>query len=197
MNLIELILLITCDRLKINKNDWFGEFMVIRKLKKTGTDRRGYISFLEINKEISFEIKRIYYIYQVPEGTKRGMHAHKKLKQILWCPYGKIEIMLYDGLKEESYILDSPEKMLYVGEGLWRDMYWKKEDSVLCVAASEYYDESDYIRDYDRFIKMVREGYWEPKAKNITYTSNLQMGLAEFVRENKLHSNSIKEVLGL
>lgn len=114
----------------------------------------------ESQKDIPFDIKRIYYIYDVPINTKRGMHAHKSLQQILWCPHGIVEINLDDGIKKESYFLDSPNKALLIENGIWRDMYWKKEGSVLCVAASDYYDENDYIRDYDKFLKYIREGYW-------------------------------------
>jgi dTDP-4-dehydrorhamnose 3,5-epimerase-like enzyme len=132
----------------------------ILNLKKKGNPSIGCLSFFEANRDIPFDIKRIYYTYDVPVGVKRGMHAHKRLKQALWCPYGIIEIVLNDGVKEESYILDSPEKLLLLGKGVWRDMYWRKEGSVLCVAASDYYDEGDYIRSYDEFLKYVEEGYW-------------------------------------
>ncbi|MCC5912473.1 MAG: FdtA/QdtA family cupin domain-containing protein [Clostridiaceae bacterium] len=126
-----------------------------------GNDEVGYLSFFESNKDIPFDIKRIYYTYLVPIDTKRGMHAHKELQQILWCPYGKIEVVLNNGNEKSSYILDSPEKALLVLKGYWHDMYWRKEGSVLCVAASEHYDEADYIRDYDEFLKYVKEGYWD------------------------------------
>lgn len=123
-------------------------------------DKKGYLSFFESNKDIPFEIKRIYYTYDVSVGTKRGMHAHKDLQQVLWCPYGAIEVILDDGKEKSIYLLDSPEKALVILKGYWRDIYWRKEGSVLCVAASEYYDEEDYIRDYDEFLKYVKEGYW-------------------------------------
>lgn len=130
------------------------------KLNKLGNKDSGYLSFFESNNDIPFDIKRVYYIYDVPMNTKRGMHAHKHLQQLLWCPYGSIEILMNDGKKSKSYLLDSPEIGLLVGNGIWREMHWKKEGSVLCVVASDYYDESDYIRNYDDFIKMVKEGYW-------------------------------------
>lgn len=124
-------------------------------------EKQGCLSFFEAKKDIPFLIKRIYYIYEVPVGTTRGMHAHKNLQQILWCPYGEIEIILDDGKEKNSYLIDSPEKALLVLNGYWRDMIWKKEGSVLCVAASDYYNEKDYIRDYDEFLKYVEEGYWD------------------------------------
>lgn len=130
-------------------------------LKRIGDFNIGNLSYFESNKDIPFSIKRIYYTYDVPAGTKRGMHAHKKLQQILWCPYGEIEVILDNGKEKTSYLLDSPERALLVLKGYWRDMYWKKEGSVLCVAASDYYNEEDYIRYYDEFLKYVEEGYWD------------------------------------
>lgn len=137
----------------------------IISIKTTGDKNIGFLSFFESNKDILFEIKRIYYTYAVPINTKRGMHAHKELNQVLWCPYGEVEVILDNGKEKKSFLLDSPEKALLVGKGIWRDMYWKKENSVLCVAASEYYNEDDYIRDYDEFLKYVKEGYWNDENK--------------------------------
>ena len=131
------------------------------RLKKIKSDDNGSLSFFEGDKDIPFEIKRIYYIYSVPVGAKRGMHAHKKLKQIMWCPYGEIEVILDNGKSTESYLLDSPEKGLIITKGYWRDFYIRKEGSVLCVAASDYYTEDDYIRDYTEFKRLVEKGYWE------------------------------------
>lgn len=124
---------------------------------KNGSNKIGYLSFFESKKEIPFEIKRIYYTYSVPVGQKRGMHAHKNLEQLLWCPHGEIEVILDDGNEKKTYLLDSPEKALLVKKGYWRDLYFKQEGSVLCVAASDYYDEKDYIRDYDEFLEYAKE----------------------------------------
>lgn len=143
------------------KNFMFSELI----LRPIGTEEIGYLSFFESQKDVPFDIKRIYYTYDVPINTKRGMHAHMNLQQILWCPYGLIEIILDDGKNKNSYLLDSPEKALLIGNGIWRDMYWRKKGSVLCVAASEYYNEDDYIRDYDLFLKYVKEGYWTNENK--------------------------------
>lgn len=142
--------------------------MIVNKIinfKTYGNESLGYLSIFESKKDIPFDIKRIYYIYDVLNATKRGMHAHKRLQQVLWCPYGTIVVTLDDGIEKQSYVLDSPEKGLLVGNGIWRDMYWEKEGSVLCVAASEYYNEEDYIRDYDEFLKYVKEGYWSDESK--------------------------------
>jgi dTDP-4-dehydrorhamnose 3,5-epimerase-like enzyme len=133
----------------------------ILKIRTKLNQSKGFLSFFETNRDIPFEIKRIYYTYNVPFGTKRGMHAHKTLQQVLWCPYGEIEVVLDNGKEKNKYLLDSPEKALLVLKGFWRSMIWKKENSVLCVAASDYYNEKDYIRDYQEFLKYVQEGFWD------------------------------------
>ena len=130
-------------------------------LEKIGNGEDGYLSLIENNHYIDFSIKRVFYTYGVPVGTIRGMHAHKKCKRIIWCPYGKIEIMLDNGFKRKVYVLDSPEKALIIPEGIWITMVWKKEASVLCAAVSEYYDEEDYIRDYNKYLQHIKEGYWK------------------------------------
>lgn len=130
-----------------------------------GNEKTGYLSFFESLKDVNFKIKRIYYIYDVPLDKKRGMHAHKQLEQLIWCPYGNIEIILDNGIKKKKFVLDKPYKALIVERGFWRDMFWKKKGSVLCVAASDYYTEDDYIRNYSEFKKLVEEEYWSNENK--------------------------------
>lgn len=130
-------------------------------LEGIGDGSVGCLSFFESKKDIPFEIKRVYYTYNVPKGTKRGKHAHKELQQALWCPYGEIEVLLDNGNRKKDYLLNSPDKLLLVGKGIWREMNWIKDNSVLCVAASDYYNEDDYIRDYKEFIEYVEKGYWD------------------------------------
>lgn len=122
-------------------------------LPQRTTDGLGNLSFIEAGIDTPFQINRIYYIYDVPAGTWRGGHAHKRLRQLLFCPNGSIEILLTDGKDHESVMLDRPNKALIIGPGLWRDMVWHTDRAVLCVAASEHYDETDYIRNYDAFIQ--------------------------------------------
>jgi dTDP-4-dehydrorhamnose 3,5-epimerase-like enzyme len=129
----------------------------IIKIKTVDTNESGSLSFFESTKDIPFEIKRIYYIHDVPEGVLRGGHAHKTLKQLLFCPYGSIKIILNDGHQCKNIILDSASSGLLLQPGLWRDMQWLKDNSVLCVAASDYYDEKDYIRNYDEFVMYIKE----------------------------------------
>ena len=127
-------------------------------IKTIDSGYAGKLSFFEGARDIPFEIKRIYYIHGVPEASHRGGHAHVTLQQILFCPYGSIEIILDDGHRRESVLLDDPSKGLVIGPGLWREMIWQKENSVLCVAASEFYDAQDYIRDHETFLSYVSEG---------------------------------------
>lgn len=131
------------------------------KINTRQTPLLGSLSFFEAKRDIPFDIKRIYYIYQVPNGAQRGGHAHKALSQILFCPYGQIRIILDDGISKEEVVLDNPSKGLLISKGIWRNMIWEMDGSVLCVAASAYYDEDDYIRKYDDFLKLVKEGYWK------------------------------------
>ena len=120
-------------------------------------DYRGMLIALEENKEIPFQIKRVYYMYDTIEGVRRGFHAHKNLKQILICIHGSCKIHLDDGYETEEVTLDKPYEGLYVSNDMWREMYDFSPDAVLMVLASEFYDESDYIRNYDDFIKYVKE----------------------------------------
>ena len=115
------------------------------------TPGSGALSFFEANRDIPFEIKRIYYIYNVPQNTQRGAHAHKELKQLLFCPYGSVKVLLDDGEEKTEVMLDHPAKALIVNPLIWHDMIWCEKDSVLCVAASDYYNEDDYLRDYAAF----------------------------------------------
>ncbi|MDO4988577.1 MAG: FdtA/QdtA family cupin domain-containing protein [Synergistes sp.] len=116
-------------------------------------DGAGQISFFEANIDIPFEIKRIYYISRVPKDAKRGGHAHKELKQLLFCPYGSVKMLLDDGKNREEIIMDDPAVGLVIDKPVWREMRWLEKNSVLCVAASDYYTPEDYIRDYDEFIE--------------------------------------------
>ena len=127
------------------------------ELPVRATQGLGSLSFIEAGTDTPFEIKRIYYIFDVPKGTQRGGHAHKRLRQLLFCPNGSIEILLTDGVQRASVLLDKPNKGLLIGPGLWRDMLWHTEGAVLCVAASEHYDEADYIRSYEAFLSYRQE----------------------------------------
>ena len=115
----------------------------------------GELSFFEGTHEIPFEIKRIYYISKVPEGTRRGFHAHKELKQLLFCPYGRILLTLENENGREEFELSDPSIGVLIERCTWREMLWLQKDSVLCVAASDFYKTEDYIRDYDEFRQFI------------------------------------------
>lgn len=115
------------------------------------TDNRGYLSVIEGGEDIPFEIKRIYYLYMVPEAA-RGAHAHKELQQLLVATSGSVDITLDDGQEKKTFHLDRPWKGLLVVPGLWRDLDNFAGGTVCMVLASEKYEAEDYIRDYDDFL---------------------------------------------
>jgi dTDP-4-dehydrorhamnose 3,5-epimerase-like enzyme len=129
----------------------------IINFKKIGNSDVGFLTALEGNKEIPFDIKRIYYIYNVPNEIERGCHAHKRLEQVLVCLNMSVKIKLDDGNKKKIIELNSPNKGLYIGPGVWREMYDFSQNSVLLVLASDYYDESDYVRDYITFREFIKK----------------------------------------
>ena len=118
-------------------------------------DDRGQLVALEEFKDIPFEIKRVYYMYDTGKSVRRGFHAHKSLEQILICIHGSCKVLLDNGEEKKIIPLDKPYEGLYVPNDMWRQMFDFSPDAVLMVLASEYYDEADYIRDYDAFIKIV------------------------------------------
>lgn len=120
-------------------------------------DDRGQLVAIEAMKDLPFEVKRVYYIYDTLPGVRRGFHAHKCLQQVLLCVNGCCKIHLDDGSETAEVILDKPNEGLYISNNMWREMYDFTPGTVLLVLASEYYDEADYIRNYDEFLKMIRE----------------------------------------
>ena len=120
-------------------------------------DERGQLVALEEFLDIPFSIKRVYYMYDNGVGVIRGKHAHKKLEQILVCVHGSCKIKLDNGRECKEVCLEKPYEGLYVSNDMWREMYDFSPDTVLLVLASELYDEDDYIRDYDEFLKYVSE----------------------------------------
>jgi len=118
-------------------------------------DERGSLVALEEIKSVPFSIKRLYYIFGTKKGVIRGLHAHKALKQVMLCVTGYCRVKLDDGISSESVCLDSPTEGLYVEGLIWREMYDFSPDCVLLVIASEHYDEDDYIRNYNDFIKLA------------------------------------------
>ena len=118
-------------------------------------DDRGMLVALEEYKDIPFEIKRVYYMYDTKKDVHRGFHAHKSLEQILICIHGSCKVLLDNGTEKKIVSLEKPYEGLYIANNMWREMYDFSEDAVLMVLASEYYKEEDYIRDYNEFLRMV------------------------------------------
>lgn len=130
----------------------------IVKLEEHG-DYRGTLIALEQMINVPFDIKRVYYMYNAVPGVRRGFHAHKQLKQILVCVKGSCKILLDDGTEKVEVSLDEPNKGLIIESHLWREMFDFSDDAVLMVLASELYDESDYIRNYDEFLEYIKENH--------------------------------------
>lgn len=122
----------------------------------THADPTGSLSFLEAERHIPFPIRRIYYIYDVTPGARRGFHAHKNLRQVLICIHGSCKILLDDGSRQQIVPLTNPAEGILLEQPLWREMYDFSPGAVLMVLASEYYDEADYIRDYDHFLAFTK-----------------------------------------
>ncbi len=115
-----------------------------------------YLCFAESNKHIPFEIKRVYYIFDVLNNSARGRHAHKKTDQILFCIRGKVKICLDNGRQKEEIILANPNEGIFLGKMMWHEMTDFTKDAVLLVFASDYYHEEDYIRSYEEFKRLKK-----------------------------------------
>lgn len=118
-------------------------------------DDRGQLVALEEHREIPFRIRRVYYMYDTAGGVVRGLHAHKKLEQVLICIHGSCRIRLDDGCEQTIVPLEHPCEGLYIANDIWREMFDFSPGAVLMVLASELYDEGDYIRDYDEFLRFI------------------------------------------
>jgi dTDP-4-dehydrorhamnose 3,5-epimerase-like enzyme len=118
-------------------------------------DDRGSLVALEGNKNLPFEIKRVYYIFGTKLGVSRGFHAHKNLKQIAVCVTGSCRFVLDNGKEREEIVLDNSMTGLIIEDLIWREMHDFTPDCVLLVIASRQYDESDYIRDYQQFLELA------------------------------------------
>jgi len=120
-------------------------------------DNRGSLVSLEQLKNIPFKIKRVYYIYNTQADMVRGKHAHPNLKQVIVCVSGSCKFLLDDGKNKKNIKLDSPNTGLYIGKNVWREMYDFSKDCVLVVLANDFYNESEYIRDYQTFLQKVKK----------------------------------------
>lgn len=114
-------------------------------------DHRGNLTFLECNRHVPFEIRRVYYLYDVPSGAERGGHAHRELRQLLIALAGSFDVVLDDGKQRNRLTLNRPDKGLVIGSMIWREIDNFSAGAVCLVLASHEYDEADYYRDYQEF----------------------------------------------
>ena len=127
------------------------------RFEKFSDETYGSLTALEAEQSIPFGIKRVYYIYDVPNGNRRGFHSHNNLHQMLICVHGSVKILTKSPYEEQITELNSADSGLYIGPMVWREMYDFTPDAVLLVLASEHYDVSDYIRDYSCYEKLAKE----------------------------------------
>lgn len=120
-------------------------------------DHRGQLIALEANKEVPFDIKRVFYIYGTQQDVPRGNHSHYKTKQFLVAVAGSCKVTLDDGKIKSTFDLNKPNIGLFQDALIWGSMYDFSSDCVLMVLADDYYDESDYIRCYDKFLEVVKK----------------------------------------
>ena len=128
------------------------EIIEIRTLKSSS----GNLSIIDKVNSIPFELKRIFYVYDIPLNTHRGGHAHKSLNQFIWVMNGLLEIKTFskEG-RNNKFFLDCPNKGLFIPKLTWSYQITRRDNTIYCVAASDYYDENEYIRVWEDFIKEV------------------------------------------
>lgn len=117
-------------------------------------DHRGKLSVVEQCKDIPFRIRRVYWVYDVPEGAERGAHAHHKLYQLIVAVSGSFSVTTDDGTLRQTFLLDRPDEGLVVMPGIWVSLHHFSYGAVCMVLASDSYDEEDYIRDYSDFLTL-------------------------------------------
>lgn len=129
----------------------------IVELDKHHSDRKGNLTVVENGVTLPFDVKRVYYLYDVPGGESRGAHAHRELEQLIIAASGSFTVTLDDGVSKRSFFLNRPYQGLYVKPGLWRDLEDFSSGAVCMVLASEVYQKEDYIRDYQEFLEFRNE----------------------------------------
>ena len=122
------------------------------ELDRHHSPRKGDICVVENGITVPFDVKRVYYLYDVPGGVERGGHAHKELQQLLVALSGSFTVILDDGQEKRSFFLNRPNKALYITPGIWRVIDDFSSGSVCMVLASDLYSPDDYIRDYGEFV---------------------------------------------
>lgn len=121
-------------------------------------DARGNLSFVEQENHIPFEIKRTYWLYDIPGGEARGGHAYKENQEFIVALSGSFDVILDDGIEKKKFTLNRSYYGLYVPKGLWREMDNFSTNSLAMILSSTGYDANDYIRDYDEFLKLKNNG---------------------------------------
>jgi len=121
------------------------------------SEPRGNLTFIEGGRHIPFEIKRVYYLYDVPGGAERGAHGHRALQQFVVAMSGSFDVVLDDGYETKTFHMNRSYYGLYIAPMIWRNITNVSSGAVLMVLASEYYDESDYFRDYKKFLEAARK----------------------------------------
>lgn len=125
----------------------------IVELSRHHSERKGDLSVVENGRTLPFDVRRVYYLYDVPGGESRGGHAHKELSQLIVAASGSFTVTLDDGHVKRTFLLNRPYQGLYVCPGIWRDLNDFSSGAVCMVLASHEYDPDDYIRDYNVFLK--------------------------------------------
>lgn len=120
-------------------------------------DARGNLTPIESNIDVPFDIKRVYYLYDVPGGESRGAHAHRQLYQLIIAASGSFSVTLDDGNEKKTVVLKRSYYGLLIVPGIWRDLDDFSSGAVLLCLASEHYEAADYIRDYDEFLKYKKQ----------------------------------------
>ena len=115
-------------------------------------DPRGSLTFIEGGRQVPFEIKRIYYLYDIPHGKRRGGHAHLLLQQLIVAASGRLTVRLHDGRNQRDFVLEHPGVGLYIPPMMWRELLDFSPGAVCLVLASERHDDRDYIRDFGEFL---------------------------------------------
>jgi hypothetical protein len=137
------------------KNNFIKDCQLLHLPKLSATS--GNITSLNNGIDLPFDIKRVFYIYDVPSGESRGAHAHYKCHQLLIAATGSFEVEVNDGIENKTFFLNTPDKGLHIPPGIWASELDFSGSSICLVLASEEYSESDYIRDYEGFLKFKNE----------------------------------------
>lgn len=120
---------------------------------RNAADVNGSLGFIEGGRDVPFQIARAFYVYGVHAGDIRGQHAHKACHQFLVCVHGKVEVTCDDGKGKKTFVLDSPMTGLHIPPSIWAEQRYSSSDTMLLVLADRLFEESDYMRDYDGFLR--------------------------------------------